>query len=130
MSRGTVTVALSAVALLWAFTIASAQQPGTAVEAQAMFDRAVAAIKADKVKALSEFNDKNNKQFHDRDLYVFCYSMSDGKFTAHPSPAVMGVDVRTLKFRMTRSDKEATTGLKVRPKEPLLHWTTNSRSRG
>jgi cytochrome c len=99
MSRGTVTVALSAVALLLAFTIASAQQSGTAVEAQAMFDRAVAAIKADKVKALSEFNDKNNKQFHDRDLYVFCYNMSDGKFTAHPNPAVMGTDVRAQKFK-------------------------------
>jgi hypothetical protein len=25
--------------------------------------------------------------------------MSDGKFTAHPNPAVMGVDVRTMKFK-------------------------------
>ena len=25
--------------------------------------------------------------------------MSDGKFTAHPNPAVMGTDVRALKFK-------------------------------
>ena len=40
---------------------------------RAMLDRAVAALKTEfKATALSEFNDKNNKQFHDRDLYVFC----------------------------------------------------------
>ena len=62
-----------------------------------MLERSVTALKANKATALSEFNDKNNKQFHDRDLYVFCYNMSDGKFTAHPNPALMGTDARTLK---------------------------------
>ena len=64
-----------------------------------MLDRAVVALKANEATALSEFNDKNNKQFHDRDLYVFCYNMSDGKFTAHPNPAMMGTDARTLKLK-------------------------------
>jgi cytochrome c len=81
-----------------------AQQSGTAAEAKAMFDRAVAALKADKATALSEFNDKNNKQFHDRDLYVFCFNMSDGKFTADANPAVMGVDLRTLPFGQRQYD--------------------------
>jgi len=99
MSRSSFAYALAALALLWSTALAAAQQSGAPVEAQAMFDRAVAALKADKAKALSEFNDKNNKQFHDRDLYVFCYNMSDGKFTAHPNPAVMGADVRTMKFK-------------------------------
>jgi hypothetical protein len=99
MSRSSFAYALAALALLWFTALAAAQQSGTPVDAQAMFDRAVAALKADKAKALSEFNDKNNKQFHDRDLYVFCYNMTDGKFTAHPNPAVMGVDVRTMKFK-------------------------------
>ena len=79
--------------------LAVAQQSGTAAEAKAMFERALAALKANKATAISEFNDKNNKQFHDRDLYVFCYNMSDGKFTAHPNPALMGTDVRALKFK-------------------------------
>jgi len=90
---------LAALALLWSTGLASAQQSGTAVEAKAMFDRAIVALKANEGTALSEFNDKNNKQFHDRDLYVFCYNMSDGKFTAHPSPTLIGTDVRALKFK-------------------------------
>jgi cytochrome c len=99
VSRNLFLSAVAALGLLWCTGSTMAQQSGTAAEAKAMFDRAVAALKADKATALSEFNDKNNKQFHDRDLYVFCYNMSDGKFTAHPNPAVMGVDVRTLKFK-------------------------------
>jgi signal transduction histidine kinase len=86
-------------AMLFSAGSAGAQQSGTPSEAKAMFDRAVVAVKANKAAALSEFNDKNNKQFHDRDLYVFCYNMSDGKFTAHPNPAVMGTDVRAQKFK-------------------------------
>jgi hypothetical protein len=99
MSRSLFASALATLILLGCAGLAMAQQSGTAAEAKAMFDRAVATLKTDKAAALSEFNDKNNKEFHDRDLYVFCYNMSDGKFTAHPNPAVMGVDVRTLKFK-------------------------------
>lgn len=51
--------------------LAMAQQSGTAAEAKAMFERALVALRANEVTAISEFNDKNNKQFHDRDLYVF-----------------------------------------------------------
>ena len=36
--------------------------------------------------ALSKFNDQDNKQFHDRDLYVFCFNMSDGKVTSYSAP--------------------------------------------
>jgi signal transduction histidine kinase len=32
-------------------------------------------------------------------IYVFCYNMTDGKFTAHPNPATMGTDVRALKAK-------------------------------
>ncbi len=64
-----------------------------------MLERAVAALKAGEGTALAEFNDKTNKQFHDRDLYVFCVNMSDGKMTAHPNPALMGTDARALKLK-------------------------------
>ncbi len=86
-------------AVVFSAGLASAQQSGTATEAKAMLDRAVVALKANQATALAQFNDKNNKQFHDRDLYVFCYDMSDGKFTAHTNPALMGTDVRTIKDR-------------------------------
>lgn len=91
--------ALAPLALLWAAASAGAQQFGTAEEARAMLERAVAALEANQGTALAEFNDKANKQFHDRDLYVFCFNMKDGKTDAHPNPALLGTDVRALKFK-------------------------------
>jgi hypothetical protein len=56
---------------------------GTADEAKAMLERAIAAVKEDKAKALDTFN-KGEGGFKDRDLYVFCANASDGILTAHP----------------------------------------------
>src|SRR5262245_28298789 len=56
---------------------------GTAEEAKAMLERAVAAVKEDKAKALDMF-DTGEGGFKDRDLYVFCANASDGILTAHP----------------------------------------------
>ena len=58
-------------------------QFGTEQEAKAMLEKAVAALKADKTKALEMFN-KGEGGFKDRDLYVFCANASDGVLTAHP----------------------------------------------
>jgi hypothetical protein len=88
--------ALVASMLVSKITCANAQQFGTAEEARAMLDRAVSALKSNEVKALAEFNDPDNKQFHDRDHYVVCFNMSDGKITAYSGPALLGVDIRTL----------------------------------
>src|ERR1044071_466738 len=60
-----------------------AGQFGTAEEAKAMLERAAAAVKEDKAKALEMFN-KGEGGFKDRDLYVFCANASDGIVTAHP----------------------------------------------
>ena len=49
-----------------------------------MLDKAVAAVKADKTKALDMFNSAQGG-FQDRDLYVFCANASDGLETAHPT---------------------------------------------
>jgi signal transduction histidine kinase len=67
-------------------TAAFAQKPqyGTTEEAKAMLEKAVAAVKADKTKALDMFN-KGEGGFKDRDLYVFCANASDGVETAHPT---------------------------------------------
>jgi len=74
------------VAVLVLFTAGSVQaaQYGTAVEAKAMLERAVAAVKEDKAKALDMFN-KGEGGFKDRDLYVFCANASDSILTAHPT---------------------------------------------
>jgi hypothetical protein len=70
-------------------------QFGTAQEAKAMLVKAIAAVKADKDVALAMFNNGEGG-FKDRDLYPFCFNLSDGKFIA-AIKRLMGTDVRTLK---------------------------------
>ena len=97
MFRNVSLAAVSAVALVAAATgPAWAQQAqfGTAAEARSMFDRAVAAVRADKTKALASFN-AGADGFRDRDLYPFCANASDGVFTAHPT--LRGTQIRDLK---------------------------------
>ncbi len=66
---------------------------GSAAEAKAMLDKAVAALKADKPGALAKFT-KGEGGFKDRDLYPFCGG-PDGNFTAHPS--LVGKSLKDLK---------------------------------
>ena len=64
-------------------TLVPAADFGTPEEAKAMLERAVAAVKEDKAKALDMFN-KGEDGFKDRDLYVWCANASDGIVTATP----------------------------------------------
>ena len=64
-------------------TPAADAQFGSEKEARAMLEKAVAALKDNKQKALEMFN-KGVGGFKDRDLYVFCANASDGILTAHP----------------------------------------------
>ncbi|MBI2080703.1 MAG: cache domain-containing protein [candidate division NC10 bacterium] len=66
---------------------------GTAAEAKAMLEKAVAAIKKDKTGSLTKFS-KGEGGFKDRDLYPFCGG-ADGNFTAHPTLA--GKSLKGLK---------------------------------
>ncbi len=75
-------------------TQAQQAQFGTAAEARTMLDRAIAAVRADKSKALAAFN-AGADGFRDRDLYPFCANASDGVFTAHPT--LRGTQIRDLK---------------------------------
>ena len=67
--------ALGAMAVMFS---SAAFAQGTATEANAMLDKAVVALKADKAKTLDMIN-KEEGGFLDRDLYVFCFNLSDGK---------------------------------------------------
>jgi hypothetical protein len=72
------------------------QTRGTAHEAKAMLMRAIAAVKADKAKALDMFN-KGEGRFREGDLYVFCANVSDGTLVAIGNPNLkeaLGLDVR------------------------------------
>ena len=76
-------------------------QFGTAAEAKAMLEKVVAAVKADKAKALASFN-AGTDGFKDRDLQPFCFNISDGKVVAATVASTLGNDLRTFK------DKERT----------------------
>ena len=96
MLRTLIISAVSGVALTLSATT-FAQQGGTAEEAKAMLDKAVAAVgKADQAVALAMFV-KGEGGFLDRDLYPFCFRISDGKTLASPKAVLAGTDVRTLK---------------------------------
>jgi hypothetical protein len=72
------------------------QTRGSADEAKAMLMKAVAAVKADKAKALEMFN-KGEGGFRDRDLYVFCANARDGTIVALGNPNLkqaLGTDMR------------------------------------
>ena len=93
-------LALAFAALLVAFGLpAAAQQKsqGTAKEAVAMVDRAVAHIKkVGREKAFADFNNKSGP-FTDRDLYVVVYDMQ-GKVLAHgANDKMIGRDVLELR---------------------------------
>jgi hypothetical protein len=96
MSRRSLASALAALAVLWSGVLPGAEPLGTADDAKAMLERAVEALKAHRAEALKAFNDEKNKQFHDRDLYVFCFSLPDGNFTAYESPVLLGTNIREL----------------------------------
>ena len=99
MLRTSMIAAVSAAVLMFSPTAFAQQTGGTADEAKAMLMKAVAAVKADKVTALDMFN-KGEGGFLDRDLYVFCLNVSDGKSVAVGNPnakQTLGVDSRTLK---------------------------------
>ena len=80
---GTAAVLLFTHALLWAQAPTQKAQFGSEQEARTMLEKAVAAVKADKTKALELFN-KGEGGFKDRDLYVWCANASDGIVTAQP----------------------------------------------
>ena len=71
-----------------------AAEYGTGDEALVMLKHAVTEVKADKAAALDKFN-FNRAGFRDRDLFVFCFGASDGRFTAHE--ALVASDVRKLR---------------------------------
>jgi hypothetical protein len=79
------TAFVALVLCLFASLAVAAGEYGTPAEAKAMLEKAVAAVKADKAKALAEFT-AGTGGFKDRDLYPFCGG-PDGNFTAHPKLA-------------------------------------------
>jgi signal transduction histidine kinase len=91
--RGTLPAVCAAVLLL-AGRPALADTTGSAADAKAMLERAVAAVTADEAKALASFN-HGDAGFKDRDLYVFCARV-DGKVDAHIDAKQVGRNIKDL----------------------------------
>jgi hypothetical protein len=99
MIRALMVGLVSAAALALSAAAFAQQSHATAEQARAMLDKVVAAVKADKTKALDLFN-KGERGFRDCDLYPFCFNISDGKIVAVGNPntkGLLGMDRETLK---------------------------------
>jgi signal transduction histidine kinase len=96
MIRNIMIGAVAGLAMVLANATFAQSKFGTAAEAKAMLEKAVAAVKADRAKALDMFY-KSEGGFKDRDLYPFCFNISDGKIVAPQFVPTLGMDVRTLK---------------------------------
>lgn len=73
----------------------AAGDSGTAAEAKAMLEKAVAELKKDKAKALEMFT-KGEGGFKDRDLYPFCGG-PDGNYTAIFRTELIGKSLKDMK---------------------------------
>ncbi len=99
MFRSFKIAAVSAAVLTLSATVFAQQSQGTADEAKAMLLKAVADLKVDKAKT-PELINNGQGGFLDRDLYVFCGNIGDGKLVAVGNPNVkqlLGTDARTIK---------------------------------
>jgi hypothetical protein len=88
-----------AVALPGAF--AEQSQFGTAADARAMLEKAVAAVHADETKALDMFA-TGEGGFLNRDIYPFCFNISDSTLHPNANPNAKGVFGKDL-----RNNKDA-----------------------
>jgi hypothetical protein len=86
------------VVLAWSVASFAEPQLASPADGKAMVERAIAALKANEAAALKAFNDEKNKEFRDRDLYVYCFSLPDGNITAYQSPVMIGTNVNELKI--------------------------------
>jgi hypothetical protein len=93
---GKFAIAVSAAVIALSPAAFAQETGGTAEEARAMLMKALAAVRADKAKALDMFN-AGQGGFRDRDLYVFCASANDGTLVATGNPNLkqaLGTDIR------------------------------------
>ena len=84
-----------------------------------MLDRAVAAVKEDKTKALDMFN-KGEGGFKDRDLYVFCANAVEGILAAHP--ALKGELLTDIKGKKGFPLGQAIMGRRARKISEVTYW--------
>lgn len=99
---------------------AVAADKGSAAEAVAMTQKAVALIKTSgKDKAFAEIADPANKTFHDRDLYIYVYDMNGITLAHGNNPKMIGKNLIDLK---DNEGKEVIKALITTAKGPGKGW--------
>jgi len=79
-------------------TPAFAADKGSPNEAMAMVKKAVALIKSDgREKAFAAFADPANKDFHDRDLYIYVYDLNGVSLAHGTNPKMVGKNLLSMK---------------------------------
>ncbi|MBI1773146.1 MAG: cache domain-containing protein, partial [Burkholderiales bacterium] len=79
-------------------SVMASDERGTPAQAQAMVKKGIAHIKKNgKEKAFADFNDASNKDFHDRDLYLFVYDMNGVNLSHGANPKMIGKNLIDLK---------------------------------
>ena len=77
-------------------SVSFAQERGTAAEAKALLDKAVALIKADGEKAYPKLQDKAGT-YVSKDLYVYVFTADNATVKVHPyAPGMIGKSWKTL----------------------------------
>ena len=114
MRRTICAAVLVTLALATSSGLVIAQQTGSAADAKAMFDRAITALKANEAAALTHLTTRTTNNITTA-IFTFSANMSDGKFTAHSNPAIMGTDVRALKIRDDPIGQRSFDGVKNAP---------------
>jgi hypothetical protein len=98
VKTGTLAAACAGLVVAWTATSSAEPQLASPADGKAMMERAIEALKANEEAALKAFNDEKNKEFRDRDLYIYCFSFPDGNITAYQSPVMIGTNVKELKI--------------------------------
>ena len=91
------------------------EERGTTAQAQAMVKKGIAHIKKNgKEKAFADFNDAANKDFHDRDLYLFVYDMNGVSLSHGANLKMIGKNLLDLKVEGKPIIKDMITVLKTK----------------
>ncbi|BBB66101.1 hypothetical protein UNDYM_1848 [Undibacterium sp. YM2] len=93
----------------------ASDERGTTAQAQAMVKKGIAHIKKNgKEKAFADFNDASNKDFHDRDLYLFVYDMNGVSLSHGANAKMIGKNLIDLKVEGKPIIKDMITVLKTK----------------
>lgn len=96
-------------------TAMAKDERGSTAEAQALVKKGIAHIKkVGKEKAFADFNDASNKDFHDRDLYLFVYDMNGISLSHGANPKMIGKNLLDLKVEGKPIIKEMIAALKTK----------------